>query len=320
MRSHRRPPLVEVGAHGLHLVCRGRGHPAVVLEAALTGCHLNWYLVQEEIARATACCSYDRAGLGWSDPGPPPRTARRLAAELHELLARAGVPPPYVLVAHSFGAWAARVFAAAYPDEMCALVLVDPAEPSEWCPVTDAQRRALDRGAVLCRRGALAARLGVASLVARLSGRRAFRAARFIVGVMSRREFTRRDERILAPFLKSPAHVQAALRRMWVRPACFEAIAAELDAFAESAAQVAACPLQRGLPVTVLSASDSPGPRLAMRDRLAKESLRGRHVVAPASGHWIQLDQPELVVSEVRRVLREIRSRLHVDDPLVERR
>ena len=95
--------LVDIGGMRLHLSCAGEGGPTVVLEAALGASSISWSLVQPGLARLTRVCSYDRAGFGWSDRGPMPRTARRIASELHTLLERARVPAPYLLVGHSFG-------------------------------------------------------------------------------------------------------------------------------------------------------------------------------------------------------------------------
>lgn len=92
------PPgrLVDVGGYRLHIYCTGEGGPTVILDALFPGTVSNWAWVQPEIAGTTRVCSYDRAGLGWSDRGPEPRDARQHARELHTLLSRAAIPGPYV--------------------------------------------------------------------------------------------------------------------------------------------------------------------------------------------------------------------------------
>jgi pimeloyl-ACP methyl ester carboxylesterase len=90
--------LVDVGGHRLHIWCSGSGMPSVILETGLGGSSADWGFVQPEVAKFTRVCSYDRAGMGYSDPGPSPRTMRRITGELTQLLDRAAVPGPVVLV------------------------------------------------------------------------------------------------------------------------------------------------------------------------------------------------------------------------------
>ncbi len=128
-RKYPRPGgLIDVGDHQLHLYCTGDGSPVVILEAPAGGFSAAWAWVQPEIAKTTRVCSYDRAGLGWSEAGDRPFDPGRVPDELHALLGAAGVPAPYVLVGHSLGAAFTRVFAGRFPGEVAALVLIDPAD------------------------------------------------------------------------------------------------------------------------------------------------------------------------------------------------
>ncbi len=122
-----RPPGIrlDVGGHKLHIHCLGKGRPTVILDAGLGGSSKDWSRVQAELAQTTQTCVYDRAGYGWSDSGPLPRTSGRIAAELHTLLERAAILPPYILAGHSFGGYNMRLYASRYPQEMAGLVLVD---------------------------------------------------------------------------------------------------------------------------------------------------------------------------------------------------
>src|SRR6185503_5766216 len=90
--------LVDVGGYRLHMYCVGQGSPTVVLEAAADMMSADWGWIQPEIAKQTRVCAYDRAGMGWSEPGPQPRDARQISTELHTLLTNAGIPGPYILV------------------------------------------------------------------------------------------------------------------------------------------------------------------------------------------------------------------------------
>ena len=117
--------LVDVGGYRLHIQCVGSGSPTVVLDAGLGGASLDWNLVQSEIGSMAQVCSYDRAGMGWSDPGPLPRTPDQIAHELHTLLTNAGIAGPYILVGHSLAGKNVRLFASQHPDEVAGMVLVD---------------------------------------------------------------------------------------------------------------------------------------------------------------------------------------------------
>jgi len=117
--------LLDVGGHRLHLHGRGSGSPAVVIDAGLSGASYDWETVAAGIAQFTQVCTYDRAGYGWSDPGPRPRTSQRAVEELRALLQRADVKRPFILLGHSWAGLNARLYASEYPDEIASLVLVD---------------------------------------------------------------------------------------------------------------------------------------------------------------------------------------------------
>lgn len=127
--------LVDIGGYRLHIYCTGEniaGNPTVILEQGLGGISTAWVRVQTEIAQTTRVCAYDRAGMGWSDPGPAPRDAEHIATELHRLLHNAGVPGPYILVGWSFGGLYVRMYAGQYPDEVAGMVLLDSSHPDQW--------------------------------------------------------------------------------------------------------------------------------------------------------------------------------------------
>jgi len=128
------PPgqMVDVGGYQLYLYCTGTGSPTVILEAGLEGDDISWKLVQPEVAQFTRVCSYDRAGLAHSDYGPTPRDAEMSAMDLHTLLTKADISPPYVLVGHSFGGLLIRRFAFDYPQEVDGLIFVDSLHENWW--------------------------------------------------------------------------------------------------------------------------------------------------------------------------------------------
>ena len=120
--------MVDVGGYSLHLHCTGEGGaPTVVMDSGAGGNVMVWQLVQPEVAGFARVCTYDRGGMGWSEPGAQPRTSQQIVKELHTLLGNAGVQGPYVLVGHSFGGLNMQLYASQYPDEVKGMVLVDSA-------------------------------------------------------------------------------------------------------------------------------------------------------------------------------------------------
>lgn len=117
---------VDIGRYRLHLSEAGSGAPAVVFESGLGEELATWKDVQPAVARFARTVSYDRAGIGQSEPASQPRTISAMAADLHSLLQAAKIPPPYVLVGHSLGGTIVQVFAHSYPTDVAGLVLVDP--------------------------------------------------------------------------------------------------------------------------------------------------------------------------------------------------
>src|SRR6476646_8354103 len=109
----------------LNVYCTGSGSPTVVFEGGFTDWAPAWAAVQPRIALFTRACSYDRAGAGFSEPGPTPRTTERIARELHDALHAAGIDGPDILVGHAFGGDHVRAFADLFLDDVAGLVLVE---------------------------------------------------------------------------------------------------------------------------------------------------------------------------------------------------
>ena len=121
----RRGQLYTVNGHQMHMVCMGEGSPTVILQGGASADALWWYRVQTQLAEHTQVCAYDRPGMGWSEPVEGSRDGLAITSELHALLEEAGVPAPYVVAGHSFGAVWSRIYAAQYPQEVIGIVLVD---------------------------------------------------------------------------------------------------------------------------------------------------------------------------------------------------
>ena len=131
------PPggLVDIGGFKLHLKRQGSGQPMVVLEAGIAATSISWSLVQTRLARFSTVYSYDRAGLGWSEPRRDrsrPCTLGQMVGEPEALLRKDGLSAPFILVGHSFGGLLVRAFAHTYPEQVAGLVLVDPVSPTYW--------------------------------------------------------------------------------------------------------------------------------------------------------------------------------------------
>jgi pimeloyl-ACP methyl ester carboxylesterase len=299
--------LVSVGPHRLHCRCDGTGTPAVILDAGIAASSLSWSRVQPEIARFARVCSYDRAGLAWSEISGSTRTMPAMVGELRTLLRHTGIEPPFVLVGHSFGGMVVRAFARSNPREVAGIVLVDTLHPEEWCEPTPEQRRRL-RGAVfLSRVGAVLARLGIVRLsLALLSGGAPGAPRRFsrIFGP----DAAKLLENMVGEVQKLPADVLPSVQAHWSTPRAFQGMRQHLAALPSACAYVASGSDTLGdMPIIVLSAGRRD-PRWVEADaRLARQSSRGRHIVSPESGHWVHLDDPGLVVAAIRQVVADAR-------------
>lgn len=162
------PPgqLVDVGGYKLHLYSMGenQGNPTVVL-LSCGGCMTpNWGWIQPEVAKVTRVVAYDRAGFGWSEPAPAPRTPDQSVTELRIALQKAGISAPYLLVGHSYGGLLANLFAAHYPDEVVGMVLLDPRHPDQATRWPAAARTAEESEGGMIRLLGWLARLGILRL------------------------------------------------------------------------------------------------------------------------------------------------------------
>lgn len=271
------PPgrLLDVGGFRLHLHCVGAGSPAVILDAGLGGSANDWSKVQFLLAGTTRVCTYDRAGYGWSDSGPAPRTTSRIASELRTLLARAKLPPPYIVVGHSFGSYNMRLFSSFYPDDTAGLVLVDAPHEGQLSDFFQNQAiRAIDPQGLLPQlwRPELATVLSSVDLGA------------------------------IAPLLGLKAKTLGA-------------ILGELAAFRESGSELSASSLDQSFPLVVIMHGRRVLPPGEWGDQLEQEWLRlqremaashphGRFLIAERSAHLIPREQPELITREIQNIVR----------------
>jgi len=311
--------LVDIGGRRLNILCTGTGSPAVILEAGLVADAAAWRLVQPAISRRTKVCSYDRAGLGFSDPAGAPRDAAAIVADLHTLLRRADIPPPYVLVGWSSGGVYTRLYQYRFPHEVTGLVEVDPDsefETDDAAIVTAVMKRPLhwyhdQERAFYQQFDDCAADLARGTCAFFRGGLNAYR------------------QRIRAagcPKISPPTCALEEMRGLELsRPSLWKDEALELDASRRSAAELRAAHRPYGsLPLIVLTDSreddiDGNGPITAAAQRAtwaAKEkaeehiaglSAVGAHYVIAHSPHAIQLFHPTVVISAVDEVVDQAR-------------
>jgi pimeloyl-ACP methyl ester carboxylesterase len=310
-RDRRRfpPPgeLVELQGRALHLLAMGAGSPTVVFESGLMSTGLSWQDIQPEIAKETRTVSYDRAGLGWSDPGPVPRDAEQIVKELQQLLEQAHVSPPFILVGHSFAGLTTRLFAARYPEEVAGLVLIDPVVPGEWNPPSAHNQARLRTGARILRRASVLSRWGAIRFVSFLLQVGIKPLAEPLVRLMSRGA-PKGDGTSSSPlFWNLPPSERNMAGVFWVQPKFTETIASQLENFPRSAAQVAASENLSDVPVTVISAANTPAERKKEQIATAQLSSFGKHLLAAHSGHWVMTDEPDVVLQAIREMIERVR-------------
>jgi pimeloyl-ACP methyl ester carboxylesterase len=305
------PPgkLVDIGGWRLHLYCTGEAKPSqptVILEAGVGDFSVEWGLVQPRVATFARVCSYDRAGDGWSDLGPHPRTIRQIVYELHTLLEKDGVRPPYVLVGHSFGGWPVRLYASTYPTEVVGMVLVEGGYDN---PI-----RLTANG-----KEVRASELATGRAIPELNKTTPLRESDVPLGALN--QMKAGGERSIAkanepPRDKLPAEAQRM--RVWAIGRWQHAAAAvnpfEVEEFAILRTQREKSPYPLGdMPLIVLTrgVSDEDGPdgkaheadRRKEHAELTKMSRNGKQIIAEGSGHHIQIQDPELVTKWIQEVV-----------------
>jgi pimeloyl-ACP methyl ester carboxylesterase len=294
--------MVDIGGRSLHLVESSATFSTIIFEAGISATCLNWTKVSAEVRGFARACAYDRAWLGWSDPAQSPRTTRAAVEDLRTLIAAESIPNPYILVGHSFGGMVVQAYAATYPGDVAGLVLVDPLSPREWLDISEDRARMLALGVKLSRRGAVLARIGVvrAALALLMTGGR--RLPKLIARISSGSGESV-ISRLVSEVRKMPPETWPMVRAHWSHSKSFHGLAAYLESLPTSAREARAMGEPEGVPITILSAANSTPEQLRERDELVCRSPRGRHIVATKSGHWIQLDEPELVADAIREMV-----------------
>ena len=276
--------LVDVAGKKMHVDCMGEGSPAVILNSGLGDTYLSWMKVQPQIAQFTRVCSYDRAGLGYSESSSHPRTSKVIAGELHALLQAANVAPPYLLVGHSMGGFDVRLYASLYRDQVAGMVLVDASHPDQENRLPPELKNLEASG-------------------------------------LREEEFLEYTMPFGLPRLIGLCENDPAQRAAECNFHSAREIVAEMKAIGESSAQTAATPSLGDMPLVVLShdpekpSFDFP-PDLAkpvneawekMQEETAHLSTRGTQTIVKNSAHYIQIDQPDAVIAAVHAIVNQAR-------------
>jgi pimeloyl-ACP methyl ester carboxylesterase len=297
--------LVDIGGgRRLNLYCTGTSSPTVILDAGLGGTTAVWRLVQPAIARTARVCSYDRAGMGFSDPAPLPRDAATVVIDLHALLQRAAIDPPYVLVGHSIAGLYERLYADRYPKDVAGMVLVDPVYPNEirdFETISPAEAKSL-----ASQRTYFAKCSAAASSHQLIPGTDIYNACGLLDATQLHKQcetdgfaLCRLDE------LQNDQQGSAAY---WA------ATASEYEAMGGASATEVQNE-QRDLgrfPLIVLTRGNTDNLELwkqmhAAHEGIAETSSIGTDIIVAHSGHDIELEHPEAVVSAIADVLGQIR-------------
>lgn len=301
-RDRRRIPAPGRRLNGLHIHVRGARGPWVVLEAGIAASSASWRPVADLIDGDFRVIAYDRAGFGWSDARREARTLPSLVGELNEVLDAAHVDEPVIVIGHSFGGLLARHFCMQHPERVRALVLADPLLPEEWNPAPAEQLYRLGRGVMLSRRGATLARFGVVRLALDLLTGGRTRIPRLLARASSSSRGEALTSRLVGEVRKLPEDLWPVIRAHWSMPRSFRTLADYLELLPKNCALPVDGSALRDKPVVVISAESAEGHVREGHAALAALSRHGRHLVAEGSGHWVQLDRPDVIASSLREV------------------
>ena len=265
--------LIDVGGYRVHLYCTGKGSPTVLI---VGGFSFDWELVQPTIAKLTKVCTYDVSGTAWSDPGPSLRCLDRVN-EIHNLVGKAPIERPFVFVGFSIGALVGRRYTSLYASDVAGMVIVDhaflPANKENFFPKSGGvSQPASDRPPVLIEKTPI---------------------------VLSTED--------TSDFQKLPERVQQLQRWAELRkPALATAETAE-DCVSElNRTEQRSRPLGH-MPLLVISTGNTSAGYGTLQRKLLSLSTNSQQLMADRSFHSVEIDQPEVVISGIEKVLQAVR-------------
>lgn len=280
--------LYTVDGYKMHLYCTGQGSPTIILDAGLGNDSLIWADVQPALAKTTRVCSYDRAGFGWSDLQPSPRDADRITDQLHALLTQAGIKGPIVLMGHSIAGLYIRDYAARYPQNLSALVFVDGSTPLQEDRFPGRTKWVLLKAKLELLQTKWLYVLGIPRITGECNIGEGFE--------------------VSAGKMLSEDQCRAAL---------YTALEREDESFHQSGNETIHTGPFGDLPILIFSQDNHPSVSEPlskvdeiwdqMQEELKSLSTRSRRIIAKGSGHYIQVDRPDLLNSQVADLIRQIR-------------
>ncbi len=306
--------LVDIGGRRrLFMMEMGDGDgPSVIFESGIGATSQNWAKIQEAVSQFAHTVSYDRLGLGWSTPAVSERIPSKVVEELRAMLQAAGIAPPYLLVGHSFGGLVVRYFAAHHPDEVVGALLVDAMRTDEWPPVDESQRKLLERGVQLTQWGVPVAYSGLA----RLTTTSFFRGSGRFTNLFTRATGGHNVlERVTSELNKMPPAVWPIVAAHWSNPSYFRGMTAHIQGVPGTVTEMLHAKPIADIPVVLLT----PGHPKAISDAdLRKIGPDAEQRIAEKSGHWVHLDEPELVIEQIREMITTVRAGASADSVLEE--
>ncbi|MEH2192158.1 MAG: alpha/beta hydrolase [Nostoc sp.] len=293
------PPgqMFDVGGYRLHLYIAGEASPTIVLDHSLGG--IEGYLLVEELAKLGRVCIYDRAGYGWSDRSPHPRTSNQIVTELDTLLTKAGIKPPYILIGDSFGSYNVRLYAHRFPEKVIGMVLTDGLHETEMLKMSF-QLQALKLFFIS---GFFMSILGS------------------ILGIIRLMRICKVFELLKPELSRFPNHSLNYIKRSFCRPKHWITMSREMLNLSASGREVIIANQFGDLPIVNIKANSFFKPsfwtlfiplqganqlRNQMHVELLKLSTNCTQLQASESGHFVWVDQPDVIIDAVKIVLNKV--------------
>jgi len=290
------PPgqMIDVGGYRLHLCVKGEAKPTVIVETSLGG--VEGYFLIDKLALLARVCIYDRAGYGWSDHSPHPRTSHQIVKELDILLTKAGIEPPYIFVGDSYGSYNVRLYAHLFPEKVVGIVLTDGLHETGMLKMSMLLQALL----LFFLSGFVMSTIGSTIGIVRLLK---------VCGVFE----------LIKPQLRQcPPDSLTKVKRSFCRPKHWITMSREIVNLDKSSRQVSKTDYLGTMPIVSIKSSSFFKPsfwtlfiplrganqlRDKMHRKLGKLSTNCLQVDASKSSHFVWVDQPEIIIDAVKTVI-----------------